>query len=254
MKLYKENSGTRPAAVILPDSDSTPEGFIQITDIVDASEVGLSKIKTSQEGFRDKLSYRSLIKDLVYAKMGVTLPEHVGEQAKWDELDDQEKQVACNLFIVKKESFFIEVVNDIKHWDLKAADYRCWSMSARTCRAELAEGILFNRIADPAKSKQLLADLSQIALDTVIDIDDVTKKTKEKVRVKRLNQQYIEGLEDFEHDGIVAIVDWIQSTVGTPYENNGFMSFDGEPGYDLEGSNTFTGVRDDMLAALAGTY
>ena len=250
MKLYKEDSEALPAYQILPDADPAPSGFTIVTDIVEASIHSLKKIDSDTEGFRDKLSYREFIKGLVYTKMGVAVHADAANQAKWDLLSPDEKEIACDLFLVGVESFFLGVTNDIKVWDMKAAVYRCWTMEARQERSELAEAIVFNRMVDKADAKQALADLTQIALDTVIDIDDVSKKLQSKVRVKRLNRQYVEGLEDEEHDGVIAVRDWISSTAGTPYASNGFMNL----GYDLTGSHTYENVRDDMIAALDGTY
>lgn len=93
------------------------------------------------------------------------------------------KSIAANYFLIGKESFFLEVENDLRAWTVKAGEYRSWSMAARTERAELAESILFMRMADVANAKQALADLSQIAKDTVIDIDDVTKRQMEKLEL-----------------------------------------------------------------------
>lgn len=250
MKIYQEDNESIPAIKVLSDGDSAPAGFTEITDIVAAYQHGASAISPKTAGWRDRLSFRSKIKQMVYTKMQVTQPADVANQAKWDLLSADEKRIAAEFFLIGNESFFLEVDNDLQGWTLKAGDYRTWTMGARQKRSDLAESILFMRMANLGDAKQTSADLSQISLDTVIDIDDVTKKTKSKVRVKRLNRQYVEGLEDEEHDGVVAVKDWIQSTVGTPYENNGFMNL----GYPFKGSHTAASVRDEMIAALDGTY
>lgn len=250
MKLYIEDGQTYPAIKVLQDADPAPTGFSEITDIVQANKYGLGVIDRCISGWCDKLSFRTKMKEMIYTKMQVAAPADVDDQAKWDLLTAAEKKIAAELFVIGKESFFLEVNNDLRHWTLKAGEYRTWSMEARQQRSDLAESILFMRMANLSDAKQASADLSQIALDTVIDIDDVSKKVQSKVRVKRLNRQYVEGLEDEEHDGVVAVKDWINSKVGTPYENNGFMNL----GYPFEGSHTAESVRDEMLAALDGLY
>jgi len=182
--------------------------------------------------------------------MGVAVPADADDQVKWDLLTAAEKKIAAELFLIGRESFFIEVENDVREWTFRAGEHRRWTMEARESRAKLAESILFMRLDNLGDAKQAMADLSQIALDTVIDIDDATKKVKGKVRVKRLRDMYKEGLEDVEHDGVVAILDWIKSEAGTPYANNGFMNL----GFDFEGAHTSESVRDELIAALDGTY
>jgi hypothetical protein len=153
-------------------------------------------------------------------------------------------------FIVGKESFLLEVNNDLRYWTITAGQYRAWTMQARMQRAELAESILFMRMLNVADAKQCMADLHQIALDTVIIIDEITNMVTNNVRVKSLNRQYVEGLESQENDGVVAVRDWIKSTAGTPYQTNGFMNLT----YPFKGSHTSASVRDEMIAALDGTY
>jgi hypothetical protein len=88
------------------------------------------------------------------------------------------------------------------------------------------EALVFRRTNDLGYAKDILADLDQITKDTVIDIDDITKKLNTKVRGKKMTSMYISGLESEENDGIVAIVDYINSTVGTAFEGNGFRGLD----------------------------
>ena len=180
----------------------------------------------------------------------VAVPADVDNQTNWDYLTSDEKAIACNYFVVGKEDFFLEVVNDLRHWTVLSGEHRRWTMEARSHRAELAESILFMRMQNLPDAKQCMADLHQIAKDTVIDIDDVTNKVSEKVRVKSLSQQYVEGLEDEANDGVVAVRDWVSSTVGTPYESNGFMNLS----YPLKGTHTSASVRDEILSALDGEY
>jgi len=61
---------------------------------------------------------------------------------------------------------------------------------------------------------------------------------------------YIEGLADEANDGVVAIKDWIQSTVGTPFETNGFMNLS----YPFQAGHTSQSVADEMVAILDGTF
>lgn len=250
MKLYIEDGESIPAIKVLPDVEPAPPGYSLVTDIVQSWEYGKVSLKAGVAGWSDELSLRTHLKTMIYTKMQVVAPADVGNQVNWDRLSSAEKRIAAEYFMVGEESFLAEVNDDDRYWMRKSGEYRSWSKAARTERAELAESILFMRMQNPGDAKQALADLNQIALDTVIDIDDTTKKVKGKVRVKRLNAQYVEGLEDAEHDGVVAVRDWIKSTVDTPYENNGFMSL----GYPFKGSHTSASVRDEMIAALDGTF
>jgi len=251
MKLYKEDDeALYPNIKVLPDGDAAPAGYTQIDDIAQAHKFGLSALSEGAPGWGDKLAFRSKIKTMVYTKMQVAAPADADDPAKWDLLSDAEKSIAANLFLIGAEAFFLEVENDLRAWAIKAGQYRCWTQGVREHRAELAEAILFMRMANLGEAKLVLADLTQIALDTIIDIDPITKKTKGKVRVKKLNRMYIEGLEDEEHDGVVAVRDWIQSTAGTPYATNGFMNL----GYSFKTGHTAATVRDELLAALDGAF
>lgn len=250
MKLYKENNETIPAIKVLSDIEAAPAGYTEIVDIVEAYNEGMKAISPEKAGWCDKLSFRSKIKTMVYTKMVIVVPADVDDQTKWDLLTAAEKQIAAELFLIVKESFFLEVVNDLRHWTLEAGHYRHWTTEARNHRAKLAESILFMRMLNLSEAKLVLSDLNQIALDTVIDIDDITKKVKGKVKVKKLNDMYIEGLEDEENDGVVAVRDWINSEVGTPYETNGFMNL----GYAFKGTHTSATVRDELITALDGTF
>ena len=250
MKLIKEDSGTYPATLAIADGDAVPEGFVEITDIVDAYKKGLAALSKKVPGWGDKLCFREKIKTMVYTKMQVAQPSDVDDQTKWDLLAAAEKKIAAELFLIGKESFFLEVENDLRVWTLRAGDYRCWTMQVREERAELAESILFMRLVNLGEAKQAMADLSQITLDTIIDIDDTTKKLKGKVRVKRMRDMYKEGLEDEAHDGVVAVVDWVKSEPGTPYQNKGFMNL----GYSFQAGHTSESVRDELLSALNGTF
>jgi len=250
MKLYIEDGETRPAIKVLPDTDPAPTGYSEVVDIEDAYKYGLQAISPEIVGWADELALRSHLKIMVYTKMQVTLAVHVDTQANWDYLTAAEKSIAAHYFFVGNESFLLEVENDDRYWMTKSGEYRTWSQEVRRKRADLAESILFMRMQNTADAKQALADLNQIALDTYMDIDDVSKTLQNKVRVKKLNTQYIEGLEGEANDGVVAVRDWISSTVGTPYENNGFMSLT----FPFKGSHTNASVRDELLAALDGTY
>lgn len=250
MKIYTEDNEAIPAIQVLPDVDPAPTGYTEVTDIVDAKKYGLSAIDPEIVGWSDRLCLRSKLKVLVYTKMGVAAPADVDDQTKWDLLTAGEKEVAAKYFIISKESFFLEVENDLRLWTVRAGDFRHWTMEDRKLRAEMAESILFMRLQNVDDAKQCMADLHQIAPDTVIDIDGATNKLNGKARVKDLSQQYVEGLEDAASDGIAAVKDWINSEPGTPYENDGFMQLT----YPFKGTHTSASVRDELLAALDGNY
>ena len=247
MKLYKEDGESIPAIKVLPDGDPTPSGYTEITDIVEAYNYGSAAIDKNTPGWVDRLCFRTKLKAMIYTKMQASAEP---TQAEWDTLTADEKRIAADLFVIGTESYFLEVENDLRCWTVKAGDYRLWTMAVREERADLAEAVLFMRMLNLGDAKQALADLTQITKDTILDIDEGTKKLKSKARVKKLNRQYIEGLEDEEHDGVVAVKDWSQSTVDTPYENGGFMNL----GYPFKGTHTSASVRDELLAALDGTY
>jgi len=250
MKIYKETNETLPAVVVLPDTAPTPSGFTEVVDIEEVYNYGKVAISKNLAGWGDELAFRAKLKQLIYTKMLVASPQDVNNPINWNRLSVAEKRIAATYFLIGKESFFLEVENDLRLWTIRAGAYRSWTMAVRAERAELAEAVLFMRMEDLSDAKLVLADLNQIAKDTIIDIDEVTKKTKTKTKVKKLNKMYVEGLEDEEHDGVVAIRDWIKSTVGTPYETNGFMNLT----YPLKTGHTYESVRDELLAALDGTF
>lgn len=250
MKIYKEDGENIPAVQVLQDADPAPNGYSEVTDIVEACELGTKAISISTPGWTDKLCFRDKIKTLVYTKMQIAAPEDVNDPAKWALLTAGEKSVAAHLFLVGLDAFLLEVVNDSRYWLIKAGEYRNWTQAVRQERAERAEAVVFMRMEHVGDAKLVLADLSQISKDTVLDVDDVSKKLNDKARVKRLNRMYIEGLEDEEHDGVVAIKDWIQSKVGTPFENNGFKNLT----YPLKSGHTYDSVANEMLAILDGTF
>jgi hypothetical protein len=101
-----------------------------------------------------------------------------------------------------------------------------------------------------ADAKLILADMNQVTKDTIIDIDGATNKLNQNAPVKRMNAMYVEGLEDELNDGVAAIKDWIQSTVGTPFEDNGFMQLT----YPFQSGHTTVSVRDELLSVIDGTF
>jgi hypothetical protein len=202
MKIYKEDGEAIPAIQVLPDADPAPTGYTETTDIVEVERYGRKKVDPELAGWCDRLCLRDKLKSLIYTKMGVAVPADVDDQTKWDLLTAGEKQVAADYYVIGKESFFLEVENDLRVWTMKATEFRHWTMEDRKGRAELAESILFMRLLNLADAKQCMADLHQIAPDTVIDIDGATNKLNGMVRVKSLSQQYVEGLEDLATDGM----------------------------------------------------
>jgi hypothetical protein len=250
MKIYIENGQAHPVVQALPDADPAPVGYTLTEDIVDAHKYGARAVATGLLGWGDRMCVRTKIKDLIYIKMGIVVNNDLRDQAKWDLLTVQEKKIACKYFIVSKDSFFAEVENDDRYWVYEASKYRVWSMKARKIRADLADSILFMRMYDVGDAKLLMADMRQIAFDTEIIIDGITNKTTSPIRIKSLRQQYIEGLESNNLDGVPGIRDWIRSASGTPFQNSGFM----QVAYTLKGGHTLGSVRDEMLAALDGEY
>lgn len=250
MKIYLEDNESLPAVKVLQDSDPAPSGYTLVSDIVDFWKYGKSTTCDNEPSWTDQICFRSELKTMIYTKMGVTVPADANDPAKWALLSDAEKIIACDYFVVGNEIFFTEVKDDPRYWIISAGEYRNWTQKVRNDRANLCEAIIFLRMLNVGDAKQILADLNQIAKDTVLDIDETTKKLKGKAKVKRMQSMYIEGLEDEEHDGVVAIKDWIQSTVGTPFENNGFMNLT----YPLQDGHTYQGVSDELCSVLDGTF
>jgi hypothetical protein len=249
MKLYKESGEAYPAVKVLPNEDPAPAGFEEVTDICEFAKLGLNSVDIKMPGWTDRLAFRSELKIRVYAKMQLGAPADVESQTHWDRLTDDEKSLAAHYFLVGRESFLHEVVDDTRYWTIQAGDFRHWTQECRTYRAELAESIIFLRMQDLGHAKLILADLNQIAKDAVIELNELKKLTG-KVRVKRLNRMYIEGLEDEEHDGVVAIKDWICSKEGTPFQNNGFKNL----AYPFRTGHTADSVADELIAILDGVY
>ena len=226
MKIYIEDGQAIPAVKVLRDSEPSPPGFTEVVDIPGIAKFGEQVIDVRTPGWYDKKCVREKLKTAVYTKMQIATPADTENQANWDLLTAEEKSIAAHWFLVGRESFLLEVVNDLRYWTVEAMLYRDWTMVARLHRLEAMEAVVFLRIWDLGYAKDVLADLAQITKDTVIDIDDVTDKLKSKVRIKRMTRMYVDGLESEADDGIVAIKDYIDSTAETPFENNGFRGLD----------------------------
>lgn len=250
MKVYKAENEVRPAVKIRQDSDNVPTGFVEITDIVELNEFAGTSFSIDKQGWTDRLCFRVKLKEMIYSKMGVIDSDDVNDESKWNLLSDKEKEIAAEYFLVSKESFQFEVENSARHWIIKASEYRDWTQEAREQRLSLCDAIIYSRILNISDAKLILTDLNQIAKDTLIDKDDLTKKLNQKIRVKRLGKMYIQGLEDEEHDGVVAIVDWVKSTAGTPFENNGFFNLP----YPFKPGHTSQSVSDELLSVINGEF
>lgn len=252
MKIYKQNGQAIPDIKVLKDSSDAPSGFSEVTDIVEIANYGSQRISIDTSGWFDKKCIRERLKIAIYTKMQVSDPSHVNDQSKWDLLTDEEKHVAAHWFTVNKDDFLLEVNDSLRYWTIQALEYRNWTMAARTQRMNIMEAIVYLRMNDVGYAKDVLSDLSQIMEDTVIDIDDVTKKLKGKVRIKRMTRMYIDGLESEAHDGVVAIKDYIDETANTPFQNGkGFRGLDSTK---FRPNHTPDTVADELLAVIDGTF
>lgn len=251
MKIYKENGEDIPAIKVQDDFTSAPSGYTEVTTIDELMHLGVNSTNINISGWSDMLSFRDKLKELVYTKMQIALPTDVEDQSKWDLLTDSEKRAAASFFLVSKESFLLEVENDLRYWSIMAMEYRDWTQSVRYKRLELMEAIVFLRIQNLKDAKLILADLNQIAKDTVIDKDDLTKKLINPVKIKRMGRMYIEGFDNEEDDGVVALRDYINETPNTPFENGkGFRGLS----YAFKGTNTASSVADELLDVMDGKF
>lgn len=250
MKIYKKDNEAIPAIVVQEDNVSDPTGYTEVTSILELIKLGVNSTDISIKGWTDKLCFRSKLKTLVYTKMQIASPEDVENQMNWDRLDADEKSAAAHFFLIGKESFLLEVVNDLRYWSLEAMKYRNWTQKVREQRLDTMESIVFLRIANIVDAKLILADLNQIAKDTVIDRDDLTKKLNANVKVKRLGRMYIQGLENVADDGVVALKDFIDSTAGTPFNDNGIRN----SSYAFRTGHTASSVADELLTVIDGTF
>jgi len=250
MKIYIEDGQANPAVQVLPDADPAPSGYTLATTIEDFNKYGLDTTSEDCPTWTDKLCFRNQLKIMIYTKMGVVVPADVDDPAKWNLLNAAEKKIACDYFVVGNEAFFLEVNNDSRYWIIAAGNYRKWTQSVRSERTDLCEAVVFMRMLNIADAKLILSDMNQITKDTVLDIDGATNKLNSNAPVKRLNSMYVEGLEDEASDGVAAIRDWIQSTVGTPFENNGFMQLT----YPFQAGHTPQTVADELVSILDGTF
>jgi hypothetical protein len=250
MKLYIEDGQNFPAVKVQQDADPAPPGYTEVTGIEDFVRYGLNTTNDDTVGWIDRLCFRDQLKTMIYAKMGVVTPADVDDPAKWNLLNANEKSIACHYFVVAAEAFFTEVNSDPRYWILQSGEYRRWTQDARTQRTNLCEAVIFMRMLNLGDAKLILADMNQVCKDTVLDIDGATNQLNQSAPVKRMNQMYIEGLEDQANDGVAAIKDWIQSTVGTPFEGNGFMDL----AYPFKVGHTSASVRDELLSIIDGTF
>lgn len=246
MKIYKENGETYPAIIIQDDVTAAPVGYTEVTDIVGISQYGCQGIDPKISGWYDKKCVRDKLSTAIYTKMGVAAPADVEDPTKWNLLTDAEKSIAVHMFIVGKEEFQLEVVNDDRYWILEAEKYRRWTMEVKDFRLKLMESIVFRRTLSLADAKQIIADLSQIYIDTVIDIDGATNKLQNSVRIRKMNDMYVEGLTSLADDGEVALADYLQETAGTPFEGNGFLSY----AYTFRTGHTAASVSAEIMKVI----
>ena len=184
--------------------------------------------------------------------MQVASAEDVDNEVNWNRLSQQEKSIAAHWFLVAKESFLLEINNSLRYWTIQANEYRTWTMEARSVRLNLMEGIVYLRVHDLGYAKDILSDLSQISKDTVIDVNDITKKLNNKIRLKRMTRMYINGLESVENDGVVAIKDYVDETPNTPFANgNGFRGLDASK---FREGHTPDSVADELILVIEGKY
>jgi len=252
MKIYIEDGETVPAVIVLKDSEPMPDGYAEVNSIDGVAKYGMMAVNVYTAGWIDKRCVREKLKELVYNKMQVTSPEHIEQEAKWNLLTSEEKSIAAHWFLVTKEDFLLEVVNDFRYWSIMAKEYRDWTMESRRLRLNLMEAIVFLRVSDLSYAKDILASLTQIMKDTVIEVDDVTNVLNSTVRIKRLTRMYVNGLESLEHDGVIAIKDYIDETSGTPFQNgNGFRGLNASK---FRLGHTPDTVADELLMIIDGSY
>jgi hypothetical protein len=250
MKIYIENGETHPAIKVLQDADPAPPDYTEVIDIEGIANYGVKAIDPYIKGWYDKKCVRDKLKIAVYTKMQVTLPQHVEDPAKWANLTAVEKSIACHWFCVNKQEFQTEVKDDDRYWIVEAEKYREWTMAAKNFRLKIMEAIVFRRVLNLADAKQVLADLSQIYLDTEIDIDDITKKLKKKVRVRRMANMYLEGFTNLADDGEAAIEDFVNSEAGTPFATDGFRNLT----YQFRTGHTADSVADELLKVIRSEW
>lgn len=251
MKIYIEDGQAIPAVKVLQDADPAPAGYTEITDIVDIAKYGVDAININTVGWYDKKCVREKVKTAVYTKMGVTVPADLEDPAKWNLLTADEKSVAAHWFIVGKESFLLEVENNLRYWTVQAMEYRDWTMIARAERLKTMEAVVYLRILDLTYAKGVLADMAQITAGTIVDIDGATNKLNSKVQSKRMTAMYVEGLESEASDGVVALKDYVNSTAGTPFENDGFRNLDVNK---FRPNHTPDSVADELLTIIDNAW
>lgn len=251
MKLCVRDQGTKYEH-FFAESDNyvVASNEVEVTDISTVEDMGCKMMSINTPGWIDKKCVRDKLKNLIYTKMQIATLSDIEDQAKWDLLSDAEKSIAAHWFFVGKESFLFEVKNDQRYWDIKSMEYRKWTQDVKEKRLDLMEAIVFRRILDVSDSKQVLADMTQIYLDTVIDIDAVTNKLNQKVRVRRIARMYVEGLTNQADDGEAAIRDYINSEAGTPFATNGFRNLT----CTFRGSHTADSVADELLTVIDSTW
>jgi hypothetical protein len=246
MKIYIEDGQDIPAVKITQDGDPAPSGYTEVTSIVDIASYGSKAVDPSIKGWSDKKCVRDKLRTAVYTKMQIAIPSDVENPSKWANLDAAEKSIAVHWFLVGKEEFQTEVVNDDRYWVLEAEKYRKWTMDVKDFRLKIMEAIVFRRTVSLADAKQILADLSQIYVDTVVDIDAGTKKLNQKVRIRKMGDMYVEGITSLADDGEAAIKDFVNSEAGTPFASNGFRNY----GYAFRTGHDADTVANELLEVI----
>lgn len=253
MKLYVKEGDTD--VKVLPDGDDPPAGYEEKTSIEDWAGYAPRAISIYTFSFRDKLTLRGILRVLIYTKMQVATPADAEDPAKWNLLNGAEKAIAAHYFLVGKEDFLLEVVDNDLYWTLEATTYREWSQEDRKSRLAIMEAIVFRRLLYVQEAKEVLVNMNQLLKGTKILLDG-NDETMGKITVNKLNQEYVEGVEGTQKDNVgsfvfVGIRDYIDSVSGTPFATpDGFRDLT----YTFRTGHTADTVADELLRVLDGTW
>ena len=257
----EDPSVIKPTCYIVGDSyDFGSNNATEITDIVSVEAIGLKLIDQATPGWYDRKCVRDRLKGLVYSKMQVSVPADVDDPVKWDLLTDAEKDIAAHWFLVGKHDFQDEVFDDTqnnrRYWKLRALNYRDWTQSGRNERMKMMESIVFCGIQDVADAFKIIEELDQISTEEEFKFDvaltsaTIPAKLTERVNVKGIRNLYKDGIESKASDGQYSLRDFINSTSGTIYENDGFRSYT----YATRGGYTIDSLADELLTVIDGTW
>jgi hypothetical protein len=213
MKLYQEDIPNFPNIIVQDDVTPAPPGYTEKVSIDDWYNCGIQVIG-NYYGF-NYLTWRKEILSKVIAIAGA-------DYANWNNLSASEKEVACILILAPyaERMTTVDDATDKKNWDIVI---------------QISQG----RPVETMKGRALVVEMMREAVSEWYRVETLSKDDADDFyrSVFNLIEWYIgSNTQDF--------TEWLNNTVGSPYENDGFLQ---KTYYSVE-------RRDELQSIYDGNY